>query len=112
VVAEQNRETVEKLRASGFAAVYGDAVEPAVLIQAHVAEASLLVITANDPVAIGKMVETAKALNPEIGIMVDAEDLSTASILEGAQIGQVFFSDRLVAEAMMLAIERRYLMHQ
>ena len=55
VVAEQNRETVEKLRSAGVAAVYGDAVEPAVLIQAHVAEASLLVITANDPVAIGKM---------------------------------------------------------
>ena len=111
VVAEQNRETVEKLRSAGVAAVYGDAVEPAVLIQAHVAEASLLVITANDPVAIGKMVETARTLNPEIGIMVDAEDLSTAQILEGAQLGQVFFSDRLVAEAMVKAIEQRYSDH-
>lgn len=111
VVAEQNRETVEKLRSAGVAAVYGDAVEPAVLIQAHVAEASLLVITANDPVAIGKMVETARTLNPEIGIMVDAEDLSTAQILEGAQLGQVFFSDRLVAEAMVKSIEQRYSDH-
>lgn len=108
VVAEQNRETVEKLRAEGVAAVYGDAVDPAVLIQAHIAEAFLLVITANDPVAIGKMAETARALNPEIGIMVDAEDLSTAQILEGAQLGQIFFSDRLVAEAMVTSIERRY----
>jgi CPA2 family monovalent cation:H+ antiporter-2 len=111
VVAEQNRETVEKLRSAGVAAVYGDAVEPAVLIQAHVAEASLLVITANDPVAIGKMVETARTLNPEIGIMVDAEDLSTAQILEGARLGQVFFSDRLVAEAMVKSIEQRYSDH-
>ena len=111
VIAEQNRETVAKLREAGIAAVYGDAVEPAVLIQAHVAEASLLVITANDPVAIGKMVETARALNPEIGIMVDAEDLSTAQILEGAQLGQVFFSDRLVAEAMLKSIEGRYSDH-
>lgn len=111
VIAEQNRETVAKLREAGIAAVYGDAVEPAVLIQAHVAEASLLVITANDPVAIGKMVETARALNPEIGIMVDAEDLSTAQILEGAQLGQVFFSDRLVADAMLKSIEGRYSDH-
>lgn len=111
VVAEQNRETVEKLRSAGVAAVYGDAVEPGVLIQAHVAEASLLVITANDPVAIGKMVETARTLNPEIGIMVDAEDLSTAQILEGAQLGRVFFSDRLVAEAMLKAIDQRYSNH-
>jgi CPA2 family monovalent cation:H+ antiporter-2 len=111
VIAEQNRETVAKLREADIAAVYGDAVEPAVLIQAHVAEASLLVITANDPVAIGKMVETARALNPEIGIMVDAEDLSTAQILEGAQLGQVFFSDRLVADAMLKSIEGRYSDH-
>ncbi|MBU3656942.1 MAG: sodium:proton antiporter [Rhodocyclaceae bacterium] len=111
VVAEQNRESVEKLRSDGVAAVYGDAVEPAVLIQAHIADASLLVITANDPVAIGKMVETARTLNPEIGIMVDAEDFSTAQILEGAQLGQVFFSDRLVAEAMVKSIEQRYSDH-
>ena len=39
VVAEQNRELVEALRADGVAAVFGDAVEPAVLIQAHIARA-------------------------------------------------------------------------
>ena len=43
--------------------------------------------------------------------MVDAEDLSTAQILEGAQLGQVFFSDRLVAEAMVKSIEQRYSDH-
>lgn len=111
VVAEQNRETVEKLREEGIAAVYGDAAEPSVLIQAHIAEANLLVITANDPVAIGKMAETARALNPEIGIMVDAEDFSTAHILESAQLGEIFFSDRLVADAMVRAIEHRYSIH-
>lgn len=111
VVAEQNREIVEKLRAEGVAAVYGDAVEPAVLIQAHVAQATLLVITSNDPVAIGKMVKTARMLNPEIGIMVRAEDLSTAHILESAKLGQVFFSERLVAEAMLKAIEHQYASH-
>ncbi len=44
VVAEQNREVVQALRAvANIAAVYGDAAEPAVLIQAHIAEAAVLV---------------------------------------------------------------------
>jgi Entner-Doudoroff aldolase len=43
VVAEQNRELVEGLRKKGMVAVSGDATEPAVLIQAHIAEAAMLV---------------------------------------------------------------------
>ena len=37
VVAEQNRELVEDLRKKGVAAVSGNAADPAVLIQAHIA---------------------------------------------------------------------------
>lgn len=44
VVAEQNREIVERLRRDGGAAVCGDASEPAVLVQAHIARASMLVV--------------------------------------------------------------------
>ena len=50
VVAEQNREIVESLRREGTPAVSGDAAEPAVLIQAHVARAAMLVIATADPV--------------------------------------------------------------
>jgi monovalent cation:H+ antiporter-2, CPA2 family len=39
VVADENRELVERLRSEGVAAVSGDASEPAVLIQAHIARA-------------------------------------------------------------------------
>ena len=39
VVADENRELVEGLRKAGFAAVSGNAAEPAVLIQAHIAHA-------------------------------------------------------------------------
>ena len=66
VVAEQNRELVERLRERDTPAVSGDAMEPAVLIQAHVARARVLVIaTPNSPQA-RRMVETARALNPAI----------------------------------------------
>lgn len=49
VVAEQNRELVESLRNRGIAAVSGDAAEPAVLIQAHIANAALLVVATANP---------------------------------------------------------------
>ena len=48
VVAEQNREVVELLRERGIPAVSGDASEPAVLIQAHIARAQMLVIATPD----------------------------------------------------------------
>ena len=51
VVAEQNRELVEALRARGIPAVSGDAADPAVLIQAHVARARMLVIATPDTFA-------------------------------------------------------------
>jgi CPA2 family monovalent cation:H+ antiporter-2 len=55
VVAEQNRELVELLR-KRVAAVFGDAAEPAVLIQAHIAEAAMLVVATPDPLDVRKMV--------------------------------------------------------
>ena len=48
VVAEENRDLVEKLRAEGIPAVSGDASDPAVLIQAHIARARLLVVATPD----------------------------------------------------------------
>ena len=60
VVAEENREIVESLRKNGFAAVSGNASEPGVLIQAHIANASMLVIATPDTINIRKMVETTR----------------------------------------------------
>jgi monovalent cation:H+ antiporter-2, CPA2 family len=70
VVGEQNREIVEALRAEGIPAVSGDAAEPAVLIQAHVTRAAMLVIATADPVDVRRMVETARLLNPGIEVVV------------------------------------------
>ncbi|ENN8471058.1 cation:proton antiporter, partial [Acinetobacter baumannii] len=48
VIAEENREIVEKLRQANIAAVSGVATEPGVLIQAHIMHARLLVISPMD----------------------------------------------------------------
>src|SRR5690606_9248113 len=59
VVADQNREFVEKLRSDGYKAVAGDASDPAVLIQAHVSRAGILIIAVPDTFHVRKMVEIA-----------------------------------------------------
>jgi CPA2 family monovalent cation:H+ antiporter-2 len=104
VIAEQNRDTVESLRAAGFAAVYGNAAEPAVLIQAHIAEAAILVITANNPVEIKKMVETAKTLNPDVMVLIDSKNANDFAILSSAQLGTVYSSEHLVSQAIVESI--------
>ena len=48
VVAEENREIVDQLRKQGIPAVAGNAGEPAVLIQAHITHATMLVIATPD----------------------------------------------------------------
>ena len=108
VIAEQNRDTVETLRSAGFAAVYGNAADPAVLIQAHIAEAAILVITANDPVEIQKMVETAKTLNPDVQVLIDCESAADHAILTSAQLGTVFFADHLVSQAIVESVASHF----
>ncbi len=70
VVADANRERVDDLRQAGQAAVFGDAAEPETLVQAHIAHARLLVIATPDTLAARRMIETARALNPAIAVVV------------------------------------------
>ena len=100
VVAEQNRERVEQLRKQAIAAVSGDASEPAVLIQAHIAKAGMLVIATPDTVTVRRMTEIARALNPGIEIVVRTHDEEEARLLAEDQLGKVFFGERELALAM------------
>ncbi|MDY0013921.1 MAG: cation:proton antiporter [Rhodocyclaceae bacterium] len=104
VVAEQDREKVEKLRARGLAAVCGDAALPAVLIQAHIARAALLVITVPDPVAVRPMVEAARALNPEVKVLARALGSQEAGALGGLGVERVFVAEEELAGAVIRQI--------
>jgi monovalent cation:H+ antiporter-2, CPA2 family len=97
VVAEQERELVEKLRARQIAAVSGDASDPAVLIQAHIARARLLVITGGDGLQARQMVETARALNPGIRVLLRAHSEGEAELLRQADLGEIFVAEQSLA---------------
>lgn len=107
VVAEQNRETVEKLRSSGIHAVSGDAAEPEVLIQAHVARARILVVAIPDAVHARKMVEIARMLKPDIETVVRAHSDEDAALLRKERVGSVFMGEHELA----LSMTRRVLEH-
>jgi CPA2 family monovalent cation:H+ antiporter-2 len=100
VVAEQNRELVERLRAQGMAAVWGNAVEPAVLIQAHIARARVLVIATPDTLHVQQMIETARMLNPEIRTVIRSHNEEEARLLaEDAKV-TVFLGEHELAQSM------------
>ena len=87
VAVDRNRERVEALRAEGRAAVSGEAAEPGVLIQAHIAEAGLLLVAAGESTDVRPMIETARTLNPGIPVVVRAANAEEAELLrrDGAE---------------------------
>ncbi|ODT73846.1 MAG: sodium:proton antiporter [Nitrosomonadales bacterium SCN 54-20] len=101
VVAEQNRETVEGLRKRGIHAVAGDAAEPAVLIQAHIARAAMLVIAVPDTLRARRMIETARILNPPVGIIVRTHNEEEAALLRKESGGMVFLGEHELAFSMV-----------
>jgi CPA2 family monovalent cation:H+ antiporter-2 len=100
VIAEENREIVGKLRARGVAAVAGDAADPAVLIQAHIARAGMLVIATPDTVSVRKMVDIARQLNPAIEVVLRTHSDQEAEMLTRENVGKVFMGEHELALGM------------
>ena len=100
VVAEQNREIVDALRKREQPAVVGNAAEPAVLIQAHIARAAVLVIATPDTFHVRTMIETAKALNPSVRVVVRTHNEQEAELLREDTGGKVFLGEQELAGSM------------
>ncbi|NEX61669.1 YbaL family putative K(+) efflux transporter [Noviherbaspirillum galbum] len=100
VVVEDNRDLVEHLRKRGTPAVAGDAAEPAVLIQAHVARCRVLVVATPETLNVRQMIETGKALNPAIVAVVRSHNEQEARLLESEQADKVFIGETELATGM------------
>ena len=99
VVAEENREIVERLRAQGQAAVLGNAVEPLTLVQAHIANARMLVIATPQTLEVRQMIEAARLLNPDIEVAVRSHN-EQSPLLEREGAGKVFVGESELARSM------------
>ena len=100
VVAEQHRQVVEKLRERGVPAVSGDASDPAVLIQAHIARAGMLVIATPDTLDVRKIVDMARTLNPAIEVVLRTHSEEEATLLRQESLGTVFMGEDELAKGM------------
>ena len=99
VVVEQNRERVQQLRDEGKVAVSGDATDPTVLVQAHIADAGVLVIAASDSTDARPMIEVARTLNPAITMMVRAPNDDEARLLAADGAQHVFLAKNALAQS-------------
>lgn len=107
IVADSNREVVEKLRAAGRAAVSGDASDPIVLVQAHITRAAMLVVTTPDALASRQMVDIARKLNPGIEIVLRSDTEDGAALLRGEKLGEVFVGEEELARGMCSYVTSR-----
>ena len=108
VVAEQNREMVEDLRHRGLAAVSGNAADPAVLIQAHIAQAAMLVVATPDTLGVRQMADTARKLNPGIEIVLRTHSEEESELLRSENTGTVFFGEEELARGMTRHVLTRF----
>ncbi|MGO4762013.1 YbaL family putative K(+) efflux transporter [Cupriavidus sp. 2KB_3] len=108
VIADENRERVESLRRAGFAAVSGNAADPAVLIQAHIAHAAMLVIAVPEPLYVRQMVETAKTLNPDVEIVLRTHSEDESALLRKEGLGTVFYGEEELAKGMTSHVLGRF----
>ncbi len=108
VIADQSRETVEALRKRGMAAVSGDASDPMVLVQAHIANAAMLVVAIPDSMRARQMADTARQLNPGIEIVLRTHGEEESALLRKEQLGTVFYGEEELAKGMSRHVLQRF----
>jgi CPA2 family monovalent cation:H+ antiporter-2 len=103
VVADKDHDRVEQLRQSGIPAVFGDATQVEVLIQAHILHAAVLVIATPETIDVRKTVQSARQVNPVIQVILRTHNEDEVELLKQEQLGQVFLGEDELAQSMTLA---------
>jgi len=106
VVVEANRERVQELRIAGVAAVSGNAADPIVLVQAHIAEAKMLVVASAESTEVSAMIATARKLNPRVRVIARVSTAEEVQLLaaEGDVIAfdpRSTLAERMVREVIL-----------
>jgi CPA2 family monovalent cation:H+ antiporter-2 len=101
VVIDQDRQRVEALRARGLPAIYGDATTPGVLEAADTDKARLIVIATPEGFQTRRIIELARALNPDIDTAVRTHTDSEVAHLERQGVGIAIMGERELALGLM-----------
>jgi CPA2 family monovalent cation:H+ antiporter-2 len=105
-VIEMNLQTVQRLRAQGVRAVYGDASHRETLTGAGVDRAATLILTASSIQAPKEVIRLARELNPKIRVLARAAYLRERAALRQAGADYAFSGEGEVALAMTESIMR------
>lgn len=99
LVIEMNIDTVQKLKAEGIQAIYGDAMHREILQSAKLESAAGLVISSATAEA-GAIIKAARELNPKVRILTRAVYLTESEPLRRAGADAIFSSEGEVALSM------------
>jgi CPA2 family monovalent cation:H+ antiporter-2 len=106
VIVELNIETIQRLKAAGTAAVYGDASRIETLTQAGVEHAVALILSASSIEGGQEIVRQTRALNPGIRVLARTAYVRQLAELRSAGADVVFAGEGEVAMAMTETILR------
>jgi CPA2 family monovalent cation:H+ antiporter-2 len=99
-VVDQDRGTVEAVRVDGIFAVFGDAAHPGILEHASPQTARLLVVASPNPFEARQVIEIARALNPQIDIVVRTHSAAEQAYLANLKVGRAYIGERELALSM------------
>ncbi|HNG62006.1 MAG TPA: NAD-binding protein, partial [Cellvibrionaceae bacterium] len=80
----------------------------AVLIQAHIARAAMLVVSTPDTFDVRQMIKNARTLNPKIETLVRTHNETEAEFLEQEMAQKVFLGENELAKSMIGYILERF----
>ena len=108
VVITQQRDEVDRLRAAGVTAIYGDASNPVLLEMAGIEHARLVVVATSDPHETRLIVERARELNAGIDIVVRTHSDTEAAHLRalGGKVQAVHGERELAVQMARYALRR------
>ncbi|MBM3340281.1 MAG: sodium:proton antiporter [Betaproteobacteria bacterium] len=108
VIVDQNKSVIESLREQGFAAVLGDGSTPEVLIQAHIAQAAMLVLAVDDPVVTQRAANLALEIQPKLSIVIRAHSEEEAEHYNQTGTGLALVPEISLADQMAEQVLLRY----
>jgi len=108
VVVTQQRDEVDRLRAGGVTAIYGDAANPVVLEMAGIANARLVVVATSDPHETRLIVERVRELNAGVDLVVRTHSDTEAAHLRslGGKVQAVHGERELAVQMARYALRR------
>jgi len=101
IVIDSDRPRFEALRARGAPVLYGDARQSDLLVEAGIHDARVLLVATAEPFQSRRVVEVARALNPDLSIIARAQSQTEQAALSSAGADHALTGEHELAQAML-----------